>query len=373
MNGSQKELTAQAVAFDPVLCPEGVPEPVFMDENGDPWIRIRADHASSVGFMIERDYYECSRKDGCWTMPLPVRAGFTYVQLLINGDEVLTPYLPIAFGACKPHNYIVLPETESDFFRLKDVPHGNVRREYFRSSVTGDWASCLVYVPAEYDAHPERRYPVLYLQHGHGENETGWIFSGKADLILDNLVAEGRAVPFLVVMNTGMVQIRDAEGKIVSDHLLLPRLITEDVIPFIDGKYRTVPDRTHRAMAGLSMGSMQTSITGFTHPELFSSLGLFSGFLRDFICGDPARDPVSREPSRNTHLKALEDPQRFAADHPVFFRGIGTEDHLIRPFLEDDVILEEAGVTGIRRLYEGGHDWNVWRRCLRDFAPLLFR
>ena len=367
-----KDLTAQANAFDPVLSPPGVPDAVVVDADGIPRIRLRADHAASVSLIIERKTYECRQENSVWTAPLPACHGFTYVQVLIDGDEVLSPYLPIAFGCSRPYNYIALPEEDGDFYRLKDVPHGSVRREYFHSSVTGDWASCLVYVPAEYEAHPERRYPVLYLQHGHGENETGWVYSGKANLILDNLIAEGQAVPFLVVMNAGMVQTRTASGQRAVDHLLLPRMIVEDVIPFIDGKYRTLTDREHRAMAGLSMGSMQTSITGFTHPELFSYLGLFSGFLRDFIAGNPAMDPIDRAPSDNAHLKALDDPAAFAEHYKVFFRGIGEDDHLIAAFLEDDDILKTAGVACIRKMYQGGHDWNVWRRCLRDFAPLIF-
>ncbi len=365
-----KDITSQAVSFDPVLCPPGIPEPlVFRD--GRPYLRIKADHAYSVSCLIGLDRYDFENKEEYWELRFPNKDGMTYIQLYVDGEEMLYPYLPIAYGCSRPYNAVVMPE-EDDFYRLKDVPHGAVRREWFRSSVTSDWASCMVYTPPGYDEETDRKYPVLYLQHGHGENETGWVYSGKVNWILDNMIDAGEAKPFIVVMNAGMVQKKREDGNRVIDHTLLPDIIVKDVIPFIEGKYRIIGDRDNRAMAGLSMGSMHTSITTMTHPELFSRIGLFSGFLRDLIAGDPEMDPISRKPSDNGHLKALDDPEKFAEDYKVFFRGIGDSDHLIRFFLEDDEILKEKGVSCIRKMYKGGHDWNVWRRCIRDFAGIVF-
>lgn len=367
-----KDLQTQFLSFDPVLLPPGVPEPVILDENGQPWLRIRADHAKTISMRVDPEEYALQKKGAVWEAPFPSREGITYVQLIIDGEEILSPYLPITYGYSRPYNCVVLPEEDSDFYRLKDVPHGSVRREYFRSSVTGSWGSCLVYTPPGYDKETDRQYPVLYLQHGHGENEVGWVASGKADLILDNLIAEQKAPPFLVVMSCGMVQVTDKEGKPGADHLLFPKLLTQDVIPFIEGKYRVMADRRHRAMAGLSMGSIHTSITAFTHPELFSRIGLFSGFLHDILKGDPLLDPVERPPSENEHLRALDDRKSFAAAYDVFFRAIGDRDPFMECFAEDDALLAEKEIPCIRKIYPGSHDWNVWRRCLRDFAQIVF-
>ena len=230
----------------------------------------------------------------------------------------------------------------------------------------------MVYTPAEYESFPEKRYPVLYLQHGHGENETGWTEEGRVNFIMDNLIKEGKARPCIIVMNNGMVQVKNTEGKRLVDHTVFPKYLTEDVIPYIDRKYRTIKDRSGRAMAGLSMGSIQTSITAFTHSEYFSYIGLFSGFLRDFIQGDRIMDMIQREKASDEHLKALDYKEKFEKDFKIFFRAMGKEDIFIQKFMEEDELLDKKGISCIRHMYEGGHDWNVWRYCIRDFAQMLF-
>ncbi len=367
-----KDIYAQALSFNPVL-PGDMPPAIDRDGDGNPRINIRADKARKVSMRILDEEYPLSRgEDGIWHLKYPLSVGFAYVQLLIDDVEVLSPYLPVSYGYSRPFNSIALPE-EEDFYCLKPVAHGSVRREYFFSSVTGEWESCLIYTPPGYDTDFDTAYPVLYLQHGHGENETGWVYSGKLNFILDNLIAEDKALPFLVVMNDGMVQKEsEKEGRIV-DHTLFPALLTEDVIPFIEANFRVKKDRKYRALAGLSMGSMQSCITAFDHPELFSYVGLFSGFMRDFIQGNEEMDDIARAPSPNAHLRVLDDAEKFQKTYPVFFRGIGRNDVFLSYFLEDDRILEEKGVSSTRLLYDGGHDWNVWRRCIRDFAKMIFR
>ncbi len=368
-----KNLKSQFLSFNPILLPEGVPEPVVVDENGQPWIRIRADHASSVRMRVYTDEIDFTKEDGIWKAPFPIKDGITYVQLLIDEEEVVSPYLPITYGYSRPYNCVMLEEEEeNDFYRLKDVPHGRLSRDYFRSSVTGQWESCMVYTPAQYDEEPDRRFPVLYLQHGHGEDETGWFASGKADMILDNLFADKEAEPFIVICNAGMVQKLREDGKPYVDYLLFPDLLVKDVIPYIENRYRIKADRKHRAMAGLSMGSVHTSITTFTHPELFSKIGVFSGFLHDILQGNELLDTMDRQPSENRHLKALDDKETFERDHDVFFRAMGDKDIFFEHFSEDDELLRQKDITCIRKIYSGGHDWNTWRRCLRDFARIVF-
>ncbi len=364
------DITAQSLAYCPVLTPDKDPEAIEYDRDGNTWINLRADYAKTVSMRIGDEEYSFSKtEEGIWRLKYPLKAGFAYVQLLIDGHEVLSPYLPISYGCSRPTNSIPVPEDE-DFYRLKDVAHGSVRREYYFSSVTGEWESCMVYTPYVYETQPETSFPVLYLQTGHGENEIGWVYAGKVNFILDNMIAAGEATPFLVVMCDGMVQ--KPEPRRVVDHTLFTDLLLKDVIPFIEGKFRVKKDRESRAMAGLSMGSMQTCVTTFTHPELFAYVGLFSGFMRDFIRENNEKE-ITGGSVTNEHLSALDDPQQFYKNYKVFFRGIGKDDVFVERFLEDDKILEEKNVVSTRFMYEGGHDWNVWRRCIRDFAKMIFR
>lgn len=369
---NRKDITSQALSFCPVIPPKGEPKALTYDGDGNAWINIRADRAGQVSLRVYEEEHPFKKgEDGIWHLKYPGKDGITYVQLLIDGTEVLTPYLPINYGYSRPYNCVMLEE-EDAFYMLKDVLHGEVRREYYPSSVTGEWESCIVYTPPGYDENPEKDYPVLYLQHGHGENETGWTTSGKVNFILDNLSAEGKAVPFVVIMGNGMVQRCTEDGKRVVDHTLFPDLLIRDIIPWAEKHFRICRDKEHRAMAGLSMGSIHTAVTAFTHPEYFSYIGIFSGFLHDFIQGNEQMDMIHRGPSENLHLKALDDAERFNGHFRVFFRCMGKQDPFIDHFISDDTMLKEKGIRCTRKMYEGAHDWNVWRKCIRDFARMIF-
>lgn len=368
MNGN---MTEQALAFDRVLPWEGQVPACEIQADGRVFLRLAAPEAQKVSFVIAEEEYICSRgNDGIWQMELPFQTGHHYVQLKIDGTEVLTPLLPISYGYSRPYNYVELPG--EDFYQIKEVPHGSVRREYFYSSVTGGWESCVVYTPAEYEKKPEKIFPVLYLQHGHGENETSWTTAGKVHFILDNLIAEKKAVPFVVVMCNGMVQTVTGNGHRIVDFMLLEQQLLKDCMPFIEQKFHVGRSREFRAMAGLSMGSLQTSMIGFNHPEIFSALGVFSGFVSDMMQGSEL-DMVDRGPGANEHLAILDDPAAFDKTFSVFFRAIGEEDPYRDYFIADDKMLQEKGISQIRKIYKGIHDWNVWRQCIRDFAQLIFQ
>lgn len=353
MNAREK-CCYQALAYDPVLSDQGV----RYLQDGRTHVRlcfapqtkrVTLTRLSGEAFELERT--EEGVFEGCFDLG----EGFQYMTLTVDGAHTLSPYLAIGFGASRPINYIDPPAAAGEFYALRDVPHGTVTRHFFSSSVTGKTESCLVYTPPRYDA--SKAYPILYLQHGHGENETGWVCQGRMNFILDNLIAEGEAREMLVVMANGMVQINGEH-----DCQVFPRLLVQDLMPYIESVYRTPGDKENRAMAGLSMGSMHTSMTVMTHPELFAYAGLFSGFLR-YIWAD-----------EQPHLRALDDPARFARDYRVFLRAMGRADEFYAEFERDDVLLAQKGVTSMLRLeYEGGHDWQVWRQCLRDFLPMLFK
>lgn len=364
-------ITSQALSFCPVISAADEPEGQIRDAEGNVWIQIKADYASDVSLIIYEQKFPFIKEEGIWKLKYTGKDGITLVQLQIDGMNVLTPYLPICYGYSRPYNYVSI-ETEEEFYYLKNVPHGTVRQEYFHSDITGEWERCFVYTPVEYEECPEKRYPVLYLQHGHGENETGWIEEGKVHFIMDNLIQAKEAKPFIIVMNNGMVQTKNAEGKRIVDHTIFPEYLIKDVIPYIEKKYRTIKNKDSRAMAGLSMGSIQTSITAFEYPEYFSYIGLFSGFLRDFIQGDKIMDMVQRGKASDKHLRILDSKETFKNNLKIFFRAMGENDIFIQKFLEEDELLSKKDISCIRIIYEGGHDWNVWRRCIRDFAKLLF-
>jgi enterochelin esterase-like enzyme len=232
-----------------------------------------------------------------------------------------------------------------------------VTRRYFDSSVSGKVESCIVYTPADYD--PNREYPVLYLQHGYGENETGWVYQGHMARIADRLLAEGKMTPMIVVMGYGQTQSDDPAKRFG----LFNEVLLKDLIPYIESHYKVYSDKWHRGMAGLSMGSYQTSVTTMSHPELFGYAGLFSGFLR-------APWPTEKA---EEHLAILEDPERFNRAFRVFYRAMGTEDQFWASFEKDDRFLEGKRLNIQRETFPGGHDWTVWRRCIRSFLPRLFK
>ncbi len=319
-------------------------------------VRIVAPDAHSVS--IERfgtvDALE-KADNGAWEATLDLGRGFKYLFLKIDGADVLSPYLPIGYGCCRPMNYIDIPVEHQKFDELRDVPHGAVSRRYFHSRTSGKTESCLVYTPPRYDAR--NAYPVLYLQHGYGENETGWVYQGHLARTLDNLISEGKASEMLVVMGNGM-----AQRNFSAENTLFTRILTDDLIRFIEAEYAVKTDKWNRAMAGLSMGSYQTSIVTLTNPDLFGYAGLFSGFLRA-----PWRD------ENEMHLKLLDDKQKFSESFKLFFRAMGTEDNYWDCFAKDDALVAEKGIEMQRKTYPGGHDWTVWRDCIHDFLQMIFK
>lgn len=287
------------------------------------------------------------------------------VRFYLGDVLYLHPLMPVHYRSFRLVNFVEIPDPESEMILLRDVPHGQVVREVYRSSVRGTWQRCLVYLPPQY--RDGGAYPVLYLQHGLTENENEWVNMGKAPYILDNLLAEGRCEPFIVVMSDGMERL---PGEGYWDFGSFERLLLEDCIPFIERNYRVKPGKESRALAGLSMGSEQASVIGLRHPELFGALGLFSGFVRM-----DTRTPFADCP----HLHALsENPAYIRENYDVFFRSMGSKDVYFHVFEDDRAELEALGCTQhpgyYERVYDGlTHDWGAFRRALRDFAQLIFR
>lgn len=339
-------------------------------EDGRVQIRHFAPEANSVALNMPGKPMELEREaHGVWSGILPDSTpGYHWISILVDGVSVLSPHLPIGFGASEAINYLDIPGEGEEFHACLPVAHGSLSREFYPASTTGRTESCLVYTPAGYETGKEC-YPVLYLQHGHGENETCWSAQGKMNFILDNLIAAGKATPMIVVMNCGMVQLTDAEGNRDVVPMALENLLLKDCIPFIEEKYRCLTDRENRAMAGLSMGSMQTSFIALGHPELFAWAGIFSGFMSSLVGLGDGNEPE--------YPALLQDKQALENRFRLVFRAMGRQDPFLDHFLKDDRYLEACGLANSpvleRKMYDGSHEWNVWRRCLRDFAQKIFR
>lgn len=335
---------------------------IFYREDNRAYLRLYLKNACDVELAVGQEkhvFWEL--QPDLWELSLSFAPGFYYVTLLVNGVEVLTPFLPIGYGFCRPCNYLEIGPAK-EFYRIQDVPQGSIRHEYFFSAFTQKRETCIVYTPPGYE-EGRQEYPVLYLQHGFGENETGWVWQGRIGVIMDNLLAQKKAVPMLIVMADGMLRDgKEREERLIQERF--PDFLLQDILPFIEKKYRVKADREHRAMAGLSMGSVQAAMTVFSHPELFGWLGLFSGFMRSFTdVGDGADDHLSG---------LLENPEEFMRDNRLFFRAMGKQDEFKGFFEEEDELCRTRGIRHVRREYEGGHDWNVWRECAHDFLQMLF-
>ena len=324
--------------------------------------------------------------DGTWTFTTaPLAPGLHYYTLIVDGVEMSDLGSHAFFGGGKHASMIEVPEPGVDDYDIKDVPHGQVREVWYDSKVTGTWRHALVYLPADYDAQPKVRYPVLYLQHGGGEDETGWIRQGRANFILDNLTAPGRCKPMIVVMAYGYARRKgevppDLTGKPFGSPEFRKAMqdmaqafeddVTQALVPFIDATYRTIADRDHRAMAGLSMGGMQTFQVTLNHLDLFSYIGGFSGAGGLQMITDQKPD------WKAAYNGVFADPAAFAKKVHLLWLGVGTvEPERMRAGIQGlHAALTEIGIPHVYWESPGtDHEWQTWRRDLRDFAPRLFQ
>jgi len=351
--------------------------------------RVKAPDATSVklNFWSNPKLDMVKQPDGFWTATTPpLVPGFHYYTLVIDGVEVSDPSSHAFFGGGKDASGIEIPEAGSTYYLPQDVPHGAVREIWYQSKVTGSWRHALVYLPPSYATQPGERYPVLYLQHGGGEDETGWIRQGHANFILDNLIASKASKPMIVVMAYGYAKraghpLPDLTGKPFGSPEMMKAMqemsqafeddLTQELIPFVDKTFRTVADRDHRAMAGLSMGGMQTFQVTFDHLELFSYIGGFSG------AGGMSMMRGDQKPDMKTAFNgALADPAAFAKRVHLLWIGVGTEEPAMMHagIVRLHTSLDEAGIKHI--FYESpgtSHEWQTWRRDLKEFAPRLFQ
>ncbi|MEJ5352500.1 MAG: alpha/beta hydrolase-fold protein [Melioribacteraceae bacterium] len=337
-------------------------------------VRISAPEAKRVQLDISAVKYDLVKdSNGVWTGDSePQDEGFHYYQLWIDGAAVPDPNSLYFYGASRWGSGIEVPAKDQDIFALKNVPHGEVRQRLYYSKVNNTIRRCFVYTPPDYDKDLTKRYPVLYLQHGGGEDETGWSNQGRVNLIMDNLIAEGKAVPFIIVMDNGtwtwpegVPRPKPGERrsgpwppKGWADNFM--NTLLNDIIPMIDANYRTIPDAKYRAMAGLSMGGMQTRVITLAHPEVFSYVGIFSG-------GSISLEDINNNPTFKEKVKLV-------------FVGYGSRELENRRFnfggdpKENTEAIKKAGINAHFYVSQNtAHEWHTWRRSFYQFAQLLFK
>jgi enterochelin esterase family protein len=331
-------------------------------------VQIKARDAHKVQLDISAKKYDLTKDtSGVWTgESAPQDEGFHYYQLWVDGAAVPDPSSLYFYGASRWGSGIEIPAKDQDFYAMKNVPHGQVIELPYFSKSNNSMRRCFIYTPPGYDKDAKKRYPVLYLQHGGGENETGWSSQGHANLIMDNLISEGKAKPFIIVMDNGTWVMTGPRPADRSAGTWPPKgwadgftkTLLEDIIPMIDANYRTLADQKNRAMAGLSMGGMQTRVITLAHPEVFSHVGIFSG--GSISTEDLAAAPGFKEKNKLVFVsygsRELENP-RPGSGNPK----------------DNQDKLKEAGLnTHFYVSPQTAHEWQSWRRSLYQFAPLLF-
>ncbi len=314
-------------------------------------VQISAPDANYVQLDIGGVKYDLVKgEDGLWIGESePQDVGFHYYQLNIDGASVPDPGSLFFFGACRYGSGIEVPSDDQDIFAVKDVPHGHVHEVYFPSKSTKSSKRAYVYTPPGYDKDTKKRYPVLYLQHGYCENETSWPIQGRANFIMDNLIAEGKAKPFIIVMTYGMTNEIEFGGLRNFDIKPFQTVLIDELIPYVDANYRTLANQDNRAMAGLSMGGFETKLITLNRPDVFSSYGLFSG--------------GTYTPEEIKDHKKLK----------LVFLMCGSKE---RPDGVKNAVaeLKKAGYNSVSYISEGtAHEFHTWRRGLHQMAQLLFK
>ncbi|MDN3655176.1 alpha/beta hydrolase-fold protein [Ferruginibacter paludis] len=339
--------------------------------------KVRASIAAPQALKVQLDiggkkYDMVKDETGVWTgESMPQDEGFHYYQLNIDGASVPDPGSLCFYGAGRWGSGIEIPASDQDFFALKDVPHGLLSENIYFSKITNAWRRCFVYTPAGYTENSKTRYPVLYLQHGSFEDETGWATQGKANLILDNLVADKKAVSMIIVMDNGYAYVPQdtaAANKRMPSFGTFEKVMVNEIIPMIDTKFRTITNREHRAIAGLSMGANQTVRILMNNLGKFSFFGGFSGTAN--YPSTEAIDPATFMDGK------FKDGEAFNKQVKIFFLGLGTKEP--NPFPGSvgafRAMLDKQGIKHV--YYESpqtAHEWLTWRRDLQQFASLVFK
>ena len=338
--------------------------------------RLRAPEAKAVTVSGDfgSDVELRKNADGIWSATVgPLDPEMYVYYFTIDGVRLTDPSNPevkIGYVTSTTTSLLTVPGDGPAFYDVQDVPHGEIRTLLYKSRSNGTTRELTVLIPPGYDEARNRRYPVLYLLHGFANDHHSWHRYGRANDILDNLLAEKRVQPFLVVMPLGYGGAHingdgtgippKGAGTFSGDAALYERDLLEDIIPMIDGKYRTIADRKHRAIVGFSMGGGQAGRFGLRHLETFSQIGIMSAGMAGGLDTEPLATLAANPAKTNKQIDLL-------------WIACGRDDTAMKGAKTLHHALEQAGIKHTFLETEGAHHWRVWRRYLRDLAPVLFK
>jgi enterochelin esterase family protein len=358
---------------------EGVPASTNIGQGQYPRIlpdnrvvfQVRAPRADQVQVNLGRRY-DMQRDDaGTWTVTTaPQDPGFHYYSLVIDGVSVADPASESFYGTGRMSSGIEIPEPGVDFHMVKNVPHGDIRLKRYFSKRTNTWRPFYIYTPPGYDTDILKRYPVLYIQHGAGEDERCWGAQGRLDIIMDNLIAAGKATPMLVVMTNEYI-VSDMGGSYNTEPFnrfmdLFKDELFDTIIPFVESHYRASSDRENRAIAGLSMGGGFAFRIGMLNTEKFAWIGVFSSSAFRGQGGE-IFDAEKQIPGILTH------PGKFNDALKLLYISTGEQDHSVEYTKKTVSTFRERGLKVASSTFPGAHEWHVWRKALNDFAPRIFK
>jgi enterochelin esterase family protein len=323
--------------------------------------RLEAPHATTVKLRgIQRVQIDLNKDPkGIWSTTVgPLPHGIYGYSFIVDGEPMLDPSNPLMKPERDPETSLLEVVTNPPlFYQWQDVPHGTVRLHDYKSKALHRLRRLRVYTPPTYDKDPVKRFPVLYLLHGTGDTEATWTEFGRAHYILDNLLAEHKSVPMLIVMMDGHADLADEEGIDARNLDEFEADLLQSVVPLVEENYRTRPDRDHRAICGLSMGGIQSLSTGLRHPDIFAWIGGMSAWVpnAEKRCTAAFNDPHLNEKVR------------------LLWNQMGAEDPYLPDYKEFETVLEKHGVHRSFKLTPGDHTWPLWREYLHEFAQVLFR
>lgn len=365
------------IAWSMVTAQSGIPAATNISGKEYPQIlpdnrvvfRLKAPEAHKIQIDLGKKYDMVKDDEGFWTVTTdPQIPGFHYYSLVIDDVSVADPASETFYGMGRMASGIDIPEKGVDFYNIKDVAHGALSSKYYFSKVTNSWRRLFVYTPPGYDTDQNEHYPVMYLQHGGGEDERGWAVQGKTDIILDNLIAKGKAEKMIIVISNGNIN-SGVFGYSSEGMAAFKEEMTKNIIPFIDKNYRTIPEANKRALSGLSMGGGQSFYVGLESLDYFGSIGIFSTGLFGGI-----RNPSGNEFDAEKEIPGLLSKSKsFNKKLNLFYISVGEQDSRIEftkkavdKFRSNDLKVEFA-------TFPGDHEWQVWRKSLHDFASRVFK
>ena len=331
--------------------------------DGHAIFRVKAPEAQKVQLDLGKKYDMVKNVEGLWEATTDsLSEGFHYYSLIIDGMAVADPSSESFYGMGRMASGFEVPFKGDAYYEIRNVPHGDIRIKNYYSNVTNSWRDFYMYTPPDYDQNTTEKYPVLYILHGGGEDQRGWAIQGKTDLIIDNLISQKKAVPMIVVMVDGNLPLNGFGGETLG---VFEKELKQSVIPFVEQNYRVKTDANSRALAGLSMGGIQTLYTGVKNTDLFSYLGVFSsGWIQ----------PMQKDIADSQYAFMENNLDKINSNLKLFWISQGGKEDIAWKNCQTMILkFDEMKIKYAYSEYPGGHSWPVWRNNLYNFAQLLFK